>query len=349
MRIGYAPYDHSLEAPGDRRRFVAWARARGVEFEIVDAPKQGIDVAVVSLAGDLTRWRDAPPETKVILDVTDDYLGLPDRGLKNRARGVAKFLSGELSRPILRYGDLLADACRRADIVVCTSEEQRARVVSVAGQDRVTIILDLYDTEMAGAKRDYARADGPSIAWEGQPYNVATLELVRRPLNELPPDLRPSVHLVSHAFYRPYARRFGRRSTRSVAEAALPGFAVHLEEWDRSTIGSVIASCDVAIIPLDLDDPFARSKSAQKLVGLWAIGMPVVTSATPAYAQAMEAAGLDHVCRTDDDWKRALTLLLADEGERRRAAYAGRAYVDAYASRDVMLSRWDDAMTAVGV
>src|SRR3954447_7251179 len=116
MELGYAPYDPTLDAPGDRRRFVSWATDRGVDFAVVEQPHPGIDVAVVSSVADLVRWRDAPSATRVVYDLTDDYLGLPASGLKNRARGVAKFLSGELSRPTLRYRELMADMCRRADV-----------------------------------------------------------------------------------------------------------------------------------------------------------------------------------------------------------------------------------------
>jgi hypothetical protein len=125
MRLGYAPYDHELGAPGDRKRFVCWALDRGVEFEIVDAPTTGLDTVVVSTAADLTRWRATPSPTKVVYDLTDDYLALPDAGLKNRARGIAKFLTGELSRPTLHFRQLMVYMCRRADVVVCTSEDQR--------------------------------------------------------------------------------------------------------------------------------------------------------------------------------------------------------------------------------
>src|SRR5690242_15773983 len=72
MRLGYAPYDHTLSAPGDRKRFVAWAQARDVDFVIADEPRADIDVAVVAMAADLIRWRKAPPGMKVIYDITDD-------------------------------------------------------------------------------------------------------------------------------------------------------------------------------------------------------------------------------------------------------------------------------------
>jgi glycosyltransferase involved in cell wall biosynthesis len=344
MRLAYAPYDASLDAPGDRRRFVAWARDRGVEFEVADRPQPGIDVAVVCTAADLTRWRAASPGTRVIYDITDDYLGLPDAGVKNRARGVAKFVSGELSRPTLHYRDLMVQMCRRADVVVVTSENQRAHVEQIANHRDVRVILDCYEADEVDRKRDYGRAGTPRLVWEGLPFNVHTLALLREPIAALPAELRPEVHVVTPPTFRPYARRFGRRSSRAIAERALPAVDVVLRPWARADLADALAACDVAVIPLPLDDGFARSKSAQKLVSMWATGMPVVTSATLAYEEAMRGAGLDLACRTTADWTRALTRLLSDEDERRHAAQAGRAYVEAHASRELMLARWDEVL-----
>src|SRR3954451_12441319 len=206
MELGYAPYDPTLDAPGDRRRFVSSATDRGVNFAVVEQPHPGIDVAVVSSVADLVRWRDAPSATRVVYDLTDDYLGLPASGLKNRARGVAKFLSGELSRPTLRYRELMADMCRRADVVVCTSSLQRDNVRRVAGDKDIRIILDCYDEASAGAKQSYASTGQPRIVWEGLPFNVETLELLREPLEALAPALQPSVHVVTQPEFRAYAR-----------------------------------------------------------------------------------------------------------------------------------------------
>jgi len=343
-RIGYVPYDGSLDAPGDRRRFVAWAHDRGVDFEVIEGPRQGIDVAVVCTVADLTRWRNAPPGLRVIYDVTDDYLGLPSHGWKNRARGIAKFLSGELSRPTLHYRELMVDMCRRADVVVCTSEAQRDHVLTAAGEKDVQLILDCYDADWPSRKRDYRSGGAPRVAWEGLPFNVGTLAVVREALEALPTELRPSVHVVTQPTFRPYARRFGRRSAEGIAQQALPNSEVVIHPWERDTVSDLVSGCDVAIIPLPLDDGFAAGKSAQKLISLWALGMPVVTSATPAYEEAMNAAGLDLACRTTADWTRALTLLLSDEHARRAAGEAGRAYVERHASREIMLARWDDVL-----
>ena len=46
LRIGYVPYTPSLDKPGDRRRFVHYARRRNLSFEIAD-PAQDYDVVIL--------------------------------------------------------------------------------------------------------------------------------------------------------------------------------------------------------------------------------------------------------------------------------------------------------------
>lgn len=345
MRLGYAPIDPSLQAPGDRRRFVAWAQARGIEFELVDQPRADLDVIVVAMPSDLIRWREAAAGPRIVFDVTDDYLVLPDEGFKNQARGVAKFLSGELSRPTLHFRELFADMCRRADLVICTSPGQ-CRHVEEVGQPSVRLIIDAYD-EPIEPKRDYRIHDRPRIGWEGLPFNLGTLAIVGDAMRSLPAGLRPVMHVVTPPVYRPYARRFGRRSARRETQRALPGVDVVMHDWQQPLVAGILTSCDVAIIPLPGDNAFAMSKSAQKLVSMWALGMPTVTTATEAYEHAMTEAGLDLVCHTTEDWRRALERLLVDEQARRQAGEGGRAYVEAHASREIIFSRWDEAIAAV--
>ena len=53
LRIGYVPYSQSFEKPGDKRRFVHYAKSRNIPFEIVD-PKKSYDLIVLSQVADLS-------------------------------------------------------------------------------------------------------------------------------------------------------------------------------------------------------------------------------------------------------------------------------------------------------
>ena len=53
----------------------------------------------------------------------------------------------------------------------------------------------------------------------------------------------------------------------------------------------IATGCDLAVIPLPLDRPLERGKPESKLVSFWRMGMPVVTSSTPAYRRVDGGGG----------------------------------------------------------
>src|ERR1700760_4907570 len=121
LKVGYAPYSADFTAPGDRRRFVAYANARGLEIELAD-PARSYDVVVVTAPRDIVAWSRRPRSERVIYDIVDAYLAGP-AGPKDLARGVGKFVLRDLSRPVLSYRRAIERMCRRADAVVCGTEE----------------------------------------------------------------------------------------------------------------------------------------------------------------------------------------------------------------------------------
>jgi glycosyltransferase involved in cell wall biosynthesis len=122
---------------------------------------------------------------------------------------------------------------------------------------------------------------------------------------------------------------------------------VYLYQWNHDLLSAICTACDLAVIPLQLDDPFAAGKSENKLILFWRMGLPVVTSATTAYARSMKGAGLDMTCRTDEDWTRAIERCMDDEGARRAAGAAGRAFALREHGEDRMLDRWDAVLSSV--
>jgi len=95
LRVGYVPYSESLAAPGDRRRFVPYARSRDLKFEIAN-PTQKYDVVVVAENADLSVWSEYDKGgAKVVFDFIDSYLAIPRTDMKGRLRGLAKYVTGQ--------------------------------------------------------------------------------------------------------------------------------------------------------------------------------------------------------------------------------------------------------------
>jgi glycosyltransferase involved in cell wall biosynthesis len=335
LRIGYVPYSNSFEMPGDRRRFVHYARSRKLNFEIAD-PGRSYDVVVLSERADVSVW-SRYRTGKLVYDLIDSYLAIPRSDFKGRMRGLAKFISRQSRYPTLDYWRALEAMCKRADAVVCTTEEQKRDISEFCSN--VHLILDAHTSVARAVKQSYAASQPFRLVWEGLPYTMSSLELIRPVLQRLRHELAIELHLVTDLEYYRYLGRFGRRKTVDTVRRLFTD--VRLHAWREDDCADIICSCDLAVIPSALADPFSAGKPENKLLLLWRMGMPVVASATPACVRAMTCAGLAMVCDDEDDWYDTLRKYVTDETARYDAGQRGLAYARTHHSEEETLHRWD--------
>lgn len=343
VRFGYVPYSANLSQPGDRRRFPFYAARRGISFEVA-RPDREYDIVVLSSRADLAHWPHTPrPGPKLVYELIDSYLSVPRWQPRSLLRGVAKFAARETSRPVLDYRRAMEAMCRRADAVVCSTAEQQLTYRRF--NDNVHVILDAHAELGAARKRDHERGETLHLVWEGLPHTVGAFDTIGDVLRTLDRESPVALHLVTDLEYAKYAWRFGRRSTKEATRGLVP--ATYLYEWNTHTLPAIVTACDIAVIPLDLDDPFSRGKPENKLLLLWRLGMPSVTAASPAYERAMAGAGIDLTCRSPDDWYRNLRQLRDDDALRADAGAAGLAYVESEHDEARLLQRWDALFSSV--
>lgn len=341
-RVGYVPYRRTLDAPGDRRRFVHYARERGIAFEVAD-PRKEYDVVVLSSTADISVW-SRYPSAKIVYDLIDSYLAVPRNDLKGRFRGLFKFLSRQSRYPRLDHWKAIAAMCRRADAVICSTEEQRRDILEFCPD--VHVILDVHVGVTRVAKIDYSAHQPFRLVWEGLPQNLASLQLIRPALQQLHARYPLELHVVTDASYYRHLGRYGKTDTLQQLQRLLPEARFHA--WNETVCARIICSCDLAVIPLALDDPFAAGKPENKLLLFWRMGMPVVTSASPAYARAMQAAGMDYSVQQGSDWLPMLERLLGDEAARREAGTRGKSYAEQNFSEGRTLAQWDRVFAGLG-
>ena len=67
-------------------------------------------------------------------------------------------------------------------------------------------------------------------------------------------------------------------------------------------------TADLAIVPVELHDPYTVGKPENRLRIFWRLGLPVLASDTPSHRRAMNVACLSDqvLCCTADDWTEAL-------------------------------------------
>src|SRR5206468_7673276 len=124
---------------------------------------------------------------------------------------------------------------------------------------------------------------------------------------------------------------------------------IHFHPWNIASFSRDITASDVAIIPIDPSNAFAMGKPENKLIMLWKLGMPVVTSATPAYERAMRGAGLDQLCASESDWKQRIEELLnASAEDLECVGRAGRTFAQAAYSKQRFVEAFDETFASIG-
>lgn len=343
MRIGYAPYSERLDAPGDRRRFCYFADHRQLNFELAD-PSHDYDVVVLSAWADITAWSRYPRPTKLVYDIVDSYLSVPRLGLKQAGRGVVKRLAGQTRHLALDYRKAIERMCSRADAIVCASEEQRTELLPLC--PNVHVILD-YPAELAlSPKSDYRAGEPFRLVWEGLPYNLGAFQDIAGVIRELANTHALTLRIITNNEFYAYARRFGKRQSEAIVGRMFDEYEFY--EWDATLMPELVRECDLAVIPIAMTDPLAVGKSENKLILLWRLGMPTVTSATPAYVRAMRAAGLDITCESPADWRATLSSLILDERSRHRIGKTGLGFANTMYSPERVLAQWESLWSSLG-
>ena len=342
LRIGYVPYSPTFNKPGDRRRFVYYANMRGIHFEIAD-PSKEYDLVVLSARADITVWSKYP-KGKLVYDLIDSYLAIPRTDLKGQLRGLFKFLSRQNRYLQLDHWKAIGNMCRRADAVVCSTEEQKLDISKFS--NNVHRILDAHMTVTHKVKTQYSAGLTFRVVWEGLPQTIGSLEQLRPVLNRLRKKYAIELHVVTDREYFRYMGQYGKSDTLQTLRKILPDIIFH--EWNEADCADIICSCDLAVIPLDLKDPFSAGKPENKVLLFWRMAVPVVTSASPAYRRAMQSAGMDLTANDESTWVAVIERLINDESARQLAGVSGKAYTDSEFSKESFLLRWDAVFASLG-
>ena len=343
-RIGYVPLSPDLSVPGDRRRFPRYAAARGIEFELA-MDFEGLDLVVLSSEVDITRWVGAPTGTGVILDLPDAFLD-ERRTLRSLTRGLAKWMAGPFSHPVLDYRRAVIRLIQRADAVVCSTPEQADKLERFTGNAHV--VLDLHGEVEPLAPRSTTGDGRLEVVWEGLHPTLVAIEQVLPALRRLGTSSEVTLNLVTDLRSPRFMNRFG---VREVAEVVAGwGIDVRFHEWSVRNLRNVATTADLAIVPVELHDPYTVGKPENRMRIFWRLGLPVVASDTPSHRRAMNVAGLSDqaLCTTADDWMEALGRYAEDHELRSVDGELG--YVAALGpyGDPTVLAGWDEVLSSLG-
>jgi glycosyltransferase involved in cell wall biosynthesis len=143
-------------------------------------------------------------------------------------------------------------------------------------------------------------------------------------------------------YVRPLAPVFGKLAARYpqvklklVCDAFvdIPGISMEKKIWNESEESDDARSFDIGLAPLP-DNPWTRGKCGFKILTYSASAIPVVCSPVGANRDMVVEGESGFFASTESEWLEKLSLLIEDEGLRRRMGTKGREHVAANYSRD---------------
>ena len=119
-------------------------------------------------------------------------------------------------------------------------------------------------------------------------------------------------------------------------------------EWNISDFSSYISNCDLAIIPIDKKNKMMWLKPENKLLLFWEIGIPTITSNTPAYKQVMDSLGINLYCCSSADWLMKIQQFLnLSLNEKKLISQKCSEFISLNHNKDIILSKWDKIFSSL--
>jgi len=346
LRIGYSPISKDLKAPGDRRRLAYWAGKRGHQIQVDDF--SNVDLIVLSERSNLAKDFHTETSTPIVFDLVDGYLEIESR-TKDYLRGCLKVLSGQVSGPLRRFSETVGEMCSKANVVICSSVEQRELISKFSKNCHV--ILDFHeeipnlpfkDIEYSG-KKDF------ELIWEGQPATLEGFQSIYKELEDLFLCKSGLLNLVTdHSYYR-LLGKYWPNSTEALVRRIFPNSFknVGIFPWSIDNLVNHSQNARGALLPLNTDNRIQMLKPENRLLVMWKLGIPTLTSSIQSYERVESETALSFTCKTNSDWKEKIQTLLSDRDFAAEQIKVGKEYLRTNHTEEILLNKWDIAIKSV--
>ena len=349
--VGCLPNSPDYKHAADRRRFVPYFAKRQISYETADFTKY-YDAVYVSLAADLNKWCEYKAaraidgnSPRVIFDLSDSYMS--SGPMIDRLRAISHYIIGRTNRLSLSYKETLKKMIRASDVVLCGSMEQKDILSHF--HNNVVVMRDYFSGDIRSRKLSYKLINESElhILWEGFSHgNIEIFHLLRSLLANLQ-DRKIHLHIVTDSIYCRIGAKHLCKPTYSVLAEVFKDsdISFHMYDWSAATFSSIATACDFALIPIP-DDPVMKAKPESKLLLLWSIGVPVITSSTLSYARVMKAIGAEtQACTTSEDWRLAILNLASSEEWRTEHMRSANTYLANDCNDESLFNIWDSVFS----
>jgi hypothetical protein len=346
LRIGYVPNSKNLSAPGDRRRIVFWAKSRG--HQIVTNLDEKIDLLVLSERSDFRYFAHAKESVPIIFDLIDGYIAR-ESFTKDWLRGTSKVATRQLSGLPGAFTNSVQELCSTASAVVCSSPEQKELIIKYS--KNVHVILDSHDEipwlDFRGPEGDYKKIR--QLLWEGLPVTLGGIKTMSPALIHENAKHGTRIKFVTNKDYYRLLGKYFPASTETLLQKLLGPMNKNSEivSWSVENLVSAAKNSSAAIIPVLVSNRLQYLKPENRLLIMWKLGLPTLTSATPAYRRVSKISGSNISCESSSEWEAKLSLVHDDNDYAEDLVHLGQKYLEENHTKELLLLKWDKAIYSV--
>ncbi len=344
LRIGYQPLSPDFSHPGDRRRLVFWAKNRG--HSITTDLREKVDVIVLSERADFGAFTGMATKVPLVFDLVDAYL-TREGAMDDWLRGTSKVLTGQLSGTPKPFTKFVQNLCSHASAVVCSSPEQLETITSFS--KNIHVILDSHE-ELPMIP--FSRKEGiqpKRILWEGMPATLGGVAQIAPALVAAQASGELAFDFVTDPTYFRVLGRYFKRETSTLLKKNLGTIyqRSRIIPWSKENLESAARASNLAIIPINLSSPLQYLKPENRLLIMWRLGLPCLTSPSPSYTRTTNAAGTNTVCNSVSDWKEKILTILSDPDYAEDIVRKGQTYLKENHNSKILLRKWDEVFESV--
>ena len=333
-----------VKEPGARRRILYYLKNRNKKYQIVNNSKLS-NLVYLTQNSDLSNIKFLR-DKYYVFDFVDSYLSIPFWDLKGFFRGAGKFFIGQHKKLKINYTKTLVECCKKSDLVICSSHEQRNVILKY--NPNVHPILDFNDDYSRETKKSYLLGKKIKIVWEGLPENLVQLKQVKLALEKLSQEFNIELVVVTDGYYYKYFKSILKIDTKKYLKKILgKNISFTHVDWEIDSYYKEVIKADFVIIPINLADRLVAGKPENKLLHLWKLKMPVITTETIAYKRTMKNAGLKDYAKNDYNFYKLCKNFILNKRLRVNNAKKGFIYSSNFYNNKRLLEKWDNAFKII--
>ena len=350
MKIGYQPFGKDCKHPADLRRFIPWVARTQHEWEVRNSivGAEEFDLFLFPSNSNLIQIRQfSSKKTKRVMQIVDGYLGADEGFIKNNLKGIVKYLTGEISRPVLNYSRLMKRTINKVDLLICASPEQERYLKQYA---KKTFVIPDNHAFLKDKRLMHSKSERLEMIWEGMGASLEHIKSLAPVFDELEQKgIKWRLTVLSDLEFYKFANRFIKKTASKELGWLSKKYPESLEirQWTETALVEASEYIDVALIPITKNDDFAALKHECKMLIYWQLGIPTVQSQIQSYRRVAKKAGLQELCISNDNEWYGKIVKFEDGAWRSHVVSLQDEYIQKEHSLEMHTKRWNEAISTI--